>query len=172
MYLYFSFLRQTTQLLFSCTPLTDFTLWDVKYLGNGEAMRNAVCDVERNFLTLFTWISGFKWLDIGERTDFNMTGGYIAMQSVYISGNYGANLVSAVSLQNLASHSFPCSCSYLQLPSGSVMTCITAFIPHTSIKCMTGLTLYNDRSTNYTVCYSAEHLDEGWIMAWTSLLAY
>jgi hypothetical protein len=127
---------------------------------------------ERNFLTLFTWISGFKLLDIGERTASNMTGGYIAMQSAYIPGNYDANLVSAVSLQNLASHSFACSYSYLPLPSGSLMTCITAFIPHTSIKSTTGLTLYNDRSTSYTVCYSAEHLHEGWLMASTSLLAY
>jgi len=94
------------------------------------------------------------------------------MQSAYISGNYGANLVSALSLQNLSSHSFVCSRSCLPLPSGSVMTCITAFIPHTSIKSTTGLTLHNDRSTSYTVCYSAEHLDEGWLMASASLLAY
>ena len=127
---------------------------------------------KRNLLILFTWISDFKWLDIGERTAFNMTGGYIATQSAYISGNYGANFVSAVSLQNLASHSFACSCSYLPLPSGSVMTCITAFIPHTSIKSTTGLILHNDRSTSYTVCYSAEHLNEGWLMASTSLLAF
>jgi hypothetical protein len=126
---------------------------------------------EWNLLTLFTSISGFKWLDFGERTSFNMAGGYIAMQSAYISGNYGAHLVSVATLQNLASHSFSCSCSYLSLPSGSVMTCFAAFMPHTSIKSTTGLTLRNDLSTSYTVCYSAEHLDEGWLMASASLLA-
>jgi hypothetical protein len=62
---------------------------------------------ERNLLILFAWIYGLKWLNSGERTAFNMTSGYIAMQSAYISDNYGANFVSAVSLQNLASVPVP-----------------------------------------------------------------
>jgi hypothetical protein len=41
--------RHTKQPLFSGTALTDFTLRDVKYLNNGEALRNAMCDVGTEF---------------------------------------------------------------------------------------------------------------------------
>jgi hypothetical protein len=87
------------------------------------------------------------------------------MQSAYVCGNYSVILVSDGSLQQLTSHSFLCSCSYLPLPSGSVMTYVTAAVPHTSIKSATGLTFHNDRSSIYIVCYLAEHVDEGWLMA-------
>jgi hypothetical protein len=149
MYLCVSFMRHAKQPLFSCTALTDFTLWDVKYLSDGVALRNAVCVyvmLETNLHKLFILISGFKWLDFGERTPFNVTvdtSQSKASTSLVIMVAY-FSLLFLCSIFPLIHSPFPLP-SY-PLPSDSVMTCINAFVPRISIKFTTGLSLHNDHS--------------------------
>lgn len=107
--------------------------------------------LERNLHKLFSLISGFKWLDLGERTAFNVTmdaSQSKASTSLVIMVAY-FSLLFLCSIFPLIHSPFPVP--IYPLPSGSVMTCITASIPHISIKFTTALSLRNDRSNSYTV---------------------